>query len=165
MHLAHAGLRVALGVAGGRFEQRVAQHRERGLDLAAAALLGQHAEDFPHVFRRLEVLAAVARVVAQVHEAPGLQLLQAHAHVGARELQQLGDLVGIERALRQKDQRVDLPDGAVDAPLAAHLAEVGDELAVEGREFGCGGHAADCRAGLLDVRKFPKTQQGGGVHE
>jgi len=72
--------------------------------------------------------------VAQAHQAPGLQLLQAHAHVGARKLQRLGDLVGIECPRRNEQQGVDLADGAVDAPTAAHFTEVGDELAVEGRK-------------------------------
>jgi hypothetical protein len=65
--------------------------------------------------------------VAQAHQAPGLQLLQAHADVAAAELQRLGDLVGVQRLGRDVDQRVDLPHRAVDAPAAAHLAEVADE--------------------------------------
>jgi hypothetical protein len=66
----------------------------------------------------------------------------------------LGDLVGVERALRDEEQRVDLPHGAVDAPLAAHLAEVGDELAVEGRKVGGGSHAPDCRADGCNSGKY-----------
>ena len=49
-------------------------------------------------------------------------------------LERLGDLVGVQRAGGGVEQGVDLADGAVDAPAAAHLAEVGHELAAEGRE-------------------------------
>ncbi len=72
--------------------------------------------------------------VAQSHQPPGLQLLQSHADVGARELQPLGDIVGVQRSGRDEDQCVDLSDGAVDAPAAAHLAEVGNEALHQGRE-------------------------------
>ena len=65
VHLAHARLRMAVGLVGGLLEQRHAQHRKRGLDLAPAPLLGQHAEDLPDVLRRLEVFAPVARLVLQ----------------------------------------------------------------------------------------------------
>jgi hypothetical protein len=78
--------------------------------------------------------------VAQLHQPPGLQFLQAHAHVGARELQRLGNFVGIQGALRDEDQRINLAHGAVDAPAAAHFAKVGDKLAGQRGEGGVKRH-------------------------
>jgi hypothetical protein len=43
----------------------------------------------------------------------------------------LGDVVGMHRRRRDKDQRIDLPHRAVDAPAAAHLTEVADKAADE----------------------------------
>ncbi len=129
VHALHALLRDAVGFVARRFQQRIAQQRQRGFDLAPAALFGQGLEDLPGVLRRLEVLAPVTGHMAQRHQAPGLQFLQPHADVAAAELQRLGDLLGVQRRGRDEDQRVDLAHGAVDAPAAAHLAKMADEAA------------------------------------
>ena len=75
---------------------------------------------------------AVAGLVAQPDQAPGRQLLQAHAHVRAADPEPVGDLVGGQRLGRDEQHRVDLPDCAVDAPAAAHFAEMQDEALGEG---------------------------------
>ena len=48
--------------------------------------------------------------------------------------ERVGDLVGGERPLRQVEQRVDLADRAVDAPLPAHLAPMQHEALQRDRE-------------------------------
>ena len=69
-----------------------------------------------------------------MHQPPGLQLFEPHADIGARERQALGNLIGIDRARGEKDQRIDLPDSAVDSPAAAHFAKMRNKLAGEFRQ-------------------------------
>jgi hypothetical protein len=92
VHALHALLRDAVGFGGRRLQQRVAQHRQRGLDLAPAALLGQGAEDLPGVAAAPRSTRAGRPAGGAAHQAPGLQFLQPHADVAAAELQRLGDL-------------------------------------------------------------------------
>jgi hypothetical protein len=98
VHVAHARLGDAVFFARRVFQQRIAQHRQRGFDLAPAALGSARVRKISQASGRLEVLAPVARLVAQLHQPPGLQFLQAHADVAAAEFQALGDVVGIAPA-------------------------------------------------------------------
>jgi hypothetical protein len=100
--------------------------------------VGERAEDGPDVLGCLEILPAVARLVDQAHQVPGLQLFQAHAHVRARETQRRADLVGIARLGGHIQEGVDLADRAVDAPAAAHFAEMHDETLGKGGEVHVG---------------------------
>ena len=63
------------------------------------ALLDERADDLPDVVRRGEVLAPVARPVLEPHQVPGLQLLEAHADVGAGDAEPLDDVLGVQRLL------------------------------------------------------------------
>src|SRR5262249_5105154 len=80
----------------------------------------------------LEVVAAIAQQVCDADDAPALELAQAGADVGARDAERRGDLLGVHRPRRKVQERVDLRDGAVDAPPGAHLAPVEDELLLDG---------------------------------
>jgi hypothetical protein len=73
--------------------------------------------------------------VLHAHQVPGAQLLEPHADVGARKIERGGDFVGIERALADEQQGINLADGAVDAPAAAHFAKVQHEALGEFREL------------------------------
>ena len=70
---------------------------------------------------------SVAGLVTQLNQPPSLQLLEPHAHIGAREFQRVGNLVCVQRLGRNEQQGIDLPHGAIDAPAAAHLAEMQHE--------------------------------------
>jgi len=72
------------------------------------------AEHLPDVFHALEVIAAIAQQMGHVR-CPALQLAQAGADVGPRDAQRRGDLLGMQRARREEQQRVDLRHGSVDA--------------------------------------------------
>jgi hypothetical protein len=88
-----------------------------------------------------EVVAPVVRYVLRDREVPGLQFAQAHRDVGAGDAERLGDLLGVQRLGRDVEQGVDLPDGAVDAPSRAHLAEMEHEGLDEGGQV----HRGSCR--------------------
>jgi hypothetical protein len=75
-----------------------------------------------------------------------------------RENSRSRDLVGVQRALRDEQQCVDLAHGAVDAPPAPHLAEVRDELAAEGRQMILQGHGRDFVRLFLKFQKVLKFQ-------
>ena len=77
-------------------------------------------------------------LVRVTHLAPALQFLEAVAHVGAGHGKGLGDFLGMQRAVDQEQQRVDLRHRAVDAPAGAHLAPVQDVFL----DGWCEGHAA-----------------------
>src|SRR6266851_7621055 len=49
----------------------------------------------------IRAIAAVAHHMAHLDEAPALQLLQADADVGARHRKGVGDLLGVQRGLRE----------------------------------------------------------------
>jgi hypothetical protein len=80
-------------------------------------------------------LAPVAGLVTQLNQPPGLQLLEPHAHIGAREFQRVGNLVCVQRFGRNEQQGIDLPHGAIDAPAAAHLAEMRNKLSAQLRQW------------------------------
>ena len=73
------------------------------------------------------MVAAVAEYVHDLCEAPVLQFAQAGADIGARHIQRFCNVVGGERLAQHEEQRVNLCDGAVDAPARAHFAPVQDE--------------------------------------
>src|SRR5262249_31694227 len=75
-------------------------------------------------------------------QVPGLQLLDRGRHVGARQPEQVGDLLRGQRPLGPIEQRVDLADRAIDAPLVARVAPLPAEA------LGCP------RPGSGSVRKF-----------
>ena len=135
IHLAHAFLHFLVVLAARCFQQGVTQHGEGRLDLASAAFFQQYLEDVPDVAGRFEIFTTITRFVQQLHQPPGLQFLEAHAHVRARKAQRLGHVVGVDGAWREVNEGVDLTDGAVDAPAAAHLAEMADETLHERAEY------------------------------
>ena len=73
------------------------------------------------------------------HQLPAHELAQAGARVAAGDLQQIGDLLGVERPLGEVEERVRLRHGAIDAPARPHLAPVKDE-ALRQRGERTGGH-------------------------
>src|SRR5208282_594521 len=93
------------------------------------------AERLPHVRQRLEMVALVAHHMDELYDAPALQFLEAVADVGTRHSQRVADLLGVERLGRDVKQRVNLRDGAVDAPFRAHLAPMQDELLPDWIQF------------------------------
>ncbi len=48
-------------------------------------------------------------------QVPGLQLLEPHRYVRARNAETLDDIVGAQRTLGYEEHGIDLTDGAVDA--------------------------------------------------
>ena len=74
--------------------------------------------------RALQEIPPVIGLVPKQNRVPCPQLAQADRDIGARDASASHDVVGTERIGRQIEQRVNLPDRAVDAPLAAHLAEM-----------------------------------------
>jgi hypothetical protein len=112
-----------------------AQQRQRRIDLALFAFLDDHAKQVGDVLQADEVIAAVAEHVRNLDQAPGLQFLQAGRDVGPSDRKRLGDLFGVQRPLRQVEQRMHLRDGAADAPARAHLAPVQHEFLGNRRQF------------------------------
>ena len=49
-----------------------------------------------------------------------------NTHIGARDGECVRDFIGMQRLGGEKQQRVDLRDGAVETPATAHLAPVND---------------------------------------
>ena len=90
--------------------------------------------DFPEVGLGLEVVAPVALDRHAPDQVPGHQLADRVRDVGAREPERGGDLLGGERPLGEIEQRMDLADRAVDAPLRAHVAPMQDEALDRARE-------------------------------
>ena len=62
-----------------------------------------------------------------------------------------GNFVGVQRLGRHKQQGIDLPHGAVDAPAAAHFAKMQNEALGEGRQV----HGVF----LLNFQYFMKIQK------
>jgi hypothetical protein len=116
-------------------EQEVPQDGERGVQLPLPALFRENADDLPDVVRRREMLPPVSREVLKANQPPGLKLLQPHGDIGTREAKRLRDFIGRERPGGQEQQGIDLPDGAVDAPPAAHFAKMQNEGLAYWREF------------------------------
>ena len=92
------------------------------------------------------VRSPVAGQVLHAHQVPGTQLLEPHADVGARKIERGGDFVGIERALADEQQGINLADGAVDAAQdagrgAVRLVERDGVLIVGGAVVGAIGLA------------------------
>ncbi len=73
--------------------------------------------------------------VLQLHQPPGRQLLQPHAHIGARAAQLLGDLVGVQGLLGQEQQGVDPGDGSADPPRLPISPSGGPKAWVRGGKF------------------------------
>ncbi|KAG0925394.1 hypothetical protein G6F31_018749 [Rhizopus arrhizus] len=68
----------------------------------------------------------------QLDQPPGLQLFQAQADIRTRKPEGFGNGVRVQRFGVQEQQGVDLADGAVHAPTAAHFAKVQHETFVLG---------------------------------
>src|SRR5690606_14803926 len=100
---------------------------------------GDGAEHFPVVLLGLVEIAAFALLRHDAHETPGDELAQVGVGVAAADLEPLHDLVGGERLGCDQQERVDHGHGAVDAPLRAERAPLGDEtLASLLESFGFG---------------------------
>ncbi len=74
------------------------------------------------------------RQMLQANQAPRFEFLQAHADVGTGKIERRGDLVRVERPVGKIKQGVDLAYRAVDAPAAAHFAEVQDKVLYQRRQ-------------------------------
>ena len=111
---------LATGLMVGSSSASATQARKRGdgrIDLALLAHRGDLARNLPEVGLRLEVIAPVALDRHAADQAPGHQFPDRVRDVGARQPERVGDLLGGERPLGEIEQRVDLADRAVDAPL------------------------------------------------
>src|SRR5690606_36444627 len=127
--------RIKIAVTLRLFHQDLAQNGERRIDFALLALLGERAQDLPHVVRRREEITAVTRDVLEQHQVPALQFADTHGNVRPRHAESIDDLVGAKRLRRYIKKRIYLPYGAVDAPTAAHLPEVEHERLNDWRQF------------------------------
>jgi hypothetical protein len=85
-------VRIRLG-----FFNALAQDGERRVNLAFFALVQHDAKCLPNVSERLKMIALVAHDVHELHDAPALEFLEAVADVGARDVQRVADLLGVER--------------------------------------------------------------------
>ena len=100
---------------------------ERVIILAQQAVIARHdpkalflgaVEDLPHLGLGLEMVTAVALDRHAADQGPGLQLLEAGAHVRAGDLERVGDILGRQWLGCDVEQCVDLGDGAIDAPAS-----------------------------------------------
>ena len=80
----------------------------------------------------LEMVAAVAHDMRHPHDAPALQLTEAVADVGAGDVEDFDDLIGIQGLRGDEQQRVNLGNRPVDPPPRPHLAPMQDELLLNG---------------------------------
>jgi len=69
----------------------------------------------------------VTRQVLELHQAPGLQLLQPHRDIGAGEAEPGDDFIRVEGAVGEEKQGIDLPHLPVDASTGAHFTEMENE--------------------------------------
>src|ERR1700678_3691882 len=119
------GLGGALGLG---FDGAAAEHGEGGGDLAFDALLDDGEEERPDVGGGVEEVAAVTDAVVDLDEVPVLEFLEACADVRARDGECFGDIFCGEGFGREIEERVNLGDGAIDAPTGTHLPPVQNEL-------------------------------------
>ena len=133
----------------GSLQQGVAQHAQRGLDLAAAAFPlpgggkvshaspegSKYSRRSPGRWRRRtrrQACSSLSPMLTFEREKPSVSAMSS-AWMGAR---------------REVNQGVDLAHGAIDAPAAAHFAEVGDEAGGQRAE---GAHDGDSCAACAPI--------------
>ena len=109
-------------------EERLAfaQRRDRGIELTALATLDDDANHLPGVLLGLEVVAAIAEGLRDVHQLPRHQLAQPDTDVRARDSEGVADLIRVQRLGTEEQQGVDLRLRAIDTPAGTHLAPVED---------------------------------------
>jgi len=125
--LANALFRVMTFLRQFRAGQAIPQHGQRRIDLALPASLHDQLEQFPDIRGRFKVVATVPHHMHHLREAPGLEFFQTRTHIGAGDTERVRDLVRCDWAAEQIQQRMNLRDGAVDAPARAHFAPVENE--------------------------------------
>src|SRR2546430_7930997 len=76
----------------------------------------------------------VAQDMNEFDNPPPLQLLEAGADVGSRDVERFRKLLRVERLFREVEQRMNLGYRPVDAPARAHLPPVEDELLLGRRQ-------------------------------
>lgn len=106
------------------FEHAVAQCGQGGIEFAAFAFFHDDERDVPDVLLGVELVAAVTEHVDDLHQSPGLQLLQTRTDIGTRHPQGLGDFLRVQRPGVEVEEGVDLRHRAVHAPARPHLAPV-----------------------------------------
>ena len=106
--LLHAQLGFGWVFADGGVGEHFAQHFNRRRNLAALALTDDAAHQLPDLFRSFEMVAPVTPEVHQLDQAPALELANAVAHIGARNVQRVGNLFGVHRPAGDVKQRVNL---------------------------------------------------------
>src|SRR5579884_12211 len=105
-----------------------AQRRHRGVDLAALALIENHAEHLPGVLDRLVVLLAVPAEMNGIDQSPVLQFAQACTHIGAGKGQRRGDVFRVQWLAGQVKERMDLCHRPVHSPPRAHFSPQSHKL-------------------------------------
>jgi hypothetical protein len=90
-------------------------------------MVGSISRRFPQVAFGHEMVAPVALDMDAADDGIGLQFLERGRHVGAGEPQRLDDRLGIDGLFGEIEQRMDLRDRAVDAPMRAHFAPMENE--------------------------------------
>ena len=81
------------------------------------------------------MVAFVPHDMDHFYDPPPLQFLEARADVRAGDAQSLGDLLRVKGPGRNVKERVNLRDGAIDAPARPHFAPVQDEFLFHCRQF------------------------------
>src|SRR5262249_24553346 len=108
------------------------QRGDGGIDLALFAAGGDARKNFPRIGFSFEMVTPISPDRHPPNQVPRLQFLDRVGDVRTRQSEPVGDLFGRNGALAQVQQRVDLGDRAIDAPLAAHITPLQHEL-LDGR--------------------------------
>src|SRR5208337_4177431 len=110
----------------------LADSRDGRIDLTLLPSLRDAGEDLPEVRLGFVMVPPVAEQRHAAHQLPADQFAQAVGDVRAGEPELLGDVFGGHRPIGEIEQRLDLRDRTVDAPLAAQVAPAEHEL-LDGR--------------------------------
>jgi predicted DCC family thiol-disulfide oxidoreductase YuxK len=102
--------------------QAFGQCLERRVKLALLADSGDAGCHFPCIGLGGEMITPIPGYRHTLYDLPSLQFFEGIGHIGTRHPQSLSNLLGVERALGDIKQRMDLRDGAIDTPLPAHIA-------------------------------------------
>src|SRR5260370_19369051 len=81
------------------------------------------------------MVSLVAQQLNEFDDPPPLQFSKTVADIRTRHRESLGDVLGMERSGRQKEQSMDLRHRAVNAPARTHLSPMENELLLNWAEL------------------------------